>query len=228
LDLWYLHAPDRSTPFEETFKATDEIYREGLFDRFGISNYMARGVAYINEVCIKNGSGRPTVCQGVYNAIHRTGDTEQMPALRYFGMAFYVLSALAGGYLTDRYSRVVAKASEGGGKIEEGSRFDGKTSQGKSYRQRHWNESMFTALDLIRSVAGKHNLTEVESALRWLIYHIRLDVGSSDKVIIGASSEKHLDKNLLDFEKGSLPDDVVQALDEVWRMAKGVACSYYH
>jgi aflatoxin B1 aldehyde reductase len=23
LDLWYLHAPDRSTPFEETFKATD-------------------------------------------------------------------------------------------------------------------------------------------------------------------------------------------------------------
>ena len=87
---------------------------------------------------------------------------------------------------------------------------------------------MFAALDLIRNVAGKHNLTEVESALRWLMHHIKLDVGSGDKAIIGASSEKHLEKNLLDFEKGSLPDDVVQALDEVWRMAKGVARSYYH
>jgi aflatoxin B1 aldehyde reductase len=143
-------------------------------------------------------------------------------------MAFYVLSALPGGYLTDRYSRVVAKASEGGGKIEEGSHFDEKTRQGKSYRQRHWNESMFAALDLIRSVAGKHNLTEVESALRWLMHQIGLDVGSGDKVIIEASSEKHLDKNWLDFEKGSLPDDVVQAPDELWGMAKGVACSYYH
>jgi aflatoxin B1 aldehyde reductase len=54
-----------------------------------------------------------------------------------------------------------------------------------------------------------------------------LDVGSGDKVIIGAGSEKHLEKNLLDFEKGSLPDDTVQGLDEVWRMAKRVACSYY-
>lgn len=59
------------------------------------------------------------------------------------------------------------------------------------------------------------------------MHHIKLDVGSGDKVIIGASSEKHLEKNLLDFEKGSLPDDVVQALDEVWRMARGVARSYY-
>ncbi|KAN0092344.1 Aldo/keto reductase [Hyaloscypha variabilis] len=227
IDLWYLHAPDRTTPFEETFKAVNDLYKEGLFSRFGISNYMAWEVAYINEICIKNGWVRPSVYQGVYNAIHRTVDTELFPALRHYGMAFYVFSPLAGGYLTSRYSREAAQA-EGEGKVEEGSRFDGKTNQGKSYRQRYWNEQMFEALDVIRAAAGKHGLTEAEVALRWLMHHSKLDGKFGDKVIIGASSEKHLEQNLLDFEKGPLPEDVVQALDEAWKITKGVAYSYYH
>jgi aflatoxin B1 aldehyde reductase len=33
---------------------------------------------------------------------------------------------------------------------------------------------------------------------------------------------------LLDFEKGPLPEDVVQALDEAWKIAKGLAYPYYH
>lgn len=226
LDLWYLHAPDRTTPFEETFKAVDELHKEGLFDRFGISNYMSWEVAYVNEICIKNGWVQPTVYQGVYNAIHRTVDTELFPCLRHYGMAFYAFSPLAGGYLTSRYTREIAQASEG--KIEEGSRFDGKTGQGKSYRMRYWNEQMFAALDVIRAAAKKHELTEAECALRWLMHHSKLEVKSGDKVIIGASGEKHLEQNLLDFEKGQLPEDVVEALDEAWKMTKGVAYNYYH
>jgi aflatoxin B1 aldehyde reductase len=224
IDLWYLHAPDRTTSFEETFKAIDDLHKEGLFNRFGISNYMAWEVAYINEICIKNNWIRPTVYQGVYNAIHRTVDTELFPALRHYGMAFYVFSPLAGGYLTSRYTREVMKGEQ----VEQGSRFDGKTGQGKSYRQRYWNESMFSALDVIREAAGKHGFTEAEVALRWLMHHSKLDAKFGDKVIIGASSEKHLEHNLLDFEKGPLPEDVVQALDEAWKIAKGLAYPYYH
>jgi hypothetical protein len=33
VDIFYLHAPDYSTPFEETIQAVDELYREGRFDR---------------------------------------------------------------------------------------------------------------------------------------------------------------------------------------------------
>ena len=39
--MWYLHGPDRTTPFEITMKAVDELYKEGKFKRFGISNYMS-------------------------------------------------------------------------------------------------------------------------------------------------------------------------------------------
>ncbi|KAG6848945.1 hypothetical protein H0H93_012587 [Arthromyces matolae] len=39
LEMWYLHAPDRNVPYEVTFKAVNDLYKEGHFKRFGISNY---------------------------------------------------------------------------------------------------------------------------------------------------------------------------------------------
>ena len=33
LEVFYLHAPDRGTPWEVTFKALDELHKEGKFDR---------------------------------------------------------------------------------------------------------------------------------------------------------------------------------------------------
>lgn len=38
VDLYYLHAPDREVPFEETLAAVNEEYEKGRFERFGISN----------------------------------------------------------------------------------------------------------------------------------------------------------------------------------------------
>lgn len=39
--MWYLHAPDRATPYDVTMKAINDLYKEGKFKRFGISNYQA-------------------------------------------------------------------------------------------------------------------------------------------------------------------------------------------
>lgn len=39
----------RSTPYKETLQAVDELYRAGLFKRFGISNYAAWEVA---QICV--------------------------------------------------------------------------------------------------------------------------------------------------------------------------------
>lgn len=33
VDIFYLHAPDRTTPFRETFRATNELYKQGKFNR---------------------------------------------------------------------------------------------------------------------------------------------------------------------------------------------------
>jgi hypothetical protein len=80
--------PDRTTPFEETFRAVNKLHQEGYFDRFGISNYMSWEVAYINDMCVQNGWIQPSVYQGVYNSIHRTveGRTFSLPPTLWDGL----------------------------------------------------------------------------------------------------------------------------------------------
>ena len=64
VDLYYLHQPDRTTPYEVTMKAMNDLQKEGLFRRFGISNYAAWEVAQICEMCKANGWVLPSVYQG--------------------------------------------------------------------------------------------------------------------------------------------------------------------
>lgn len=82
VDLWYLHAPDRSVPLEETLETVDELHKQGKFNRWGVSNYMSWEVAAICEICDREGYKRPEVHQGVYNALHRTIENELLPCLR--------------------------------------------------------------------------------------------------------------------------------------------------
>ncbi|CRG87784.1 hypothetical protein PISL3812_04805 [Talaromyces islandicus] len=223
IDLWYLHGPDRDTPFEETLRACNELHKEGKFNRLGLSNYKAWEVAYISDLCIREGWIRPTVYQGVYNAIHRTVELELFSCLRHYGITFYAFSPLAGSQLTGRYKRDTQDSN-----IESMSRFDPNTFQGRKYRRRFWNDTIFDALDIIRESTTKHDLTEMEAALRWIVHHSQLDATRGDAVIIGASSLPQLEQNLADLDKGPLPSDVVEALDKAWRITKGIVNNYWH
>jgi aflatoxin B1 aldehyde reductase len=224
VDMFYLHGPDRTTPYEETLKAVNELYKEGYFKRWAISNYMAWEVAQICEVCKREGYPLPSVYQGVYNALHRTVELELFPCLRKYGMAFYAYNPLAGGFLTSRYHR-----EEKANTIEEGSRFDPNRWQGKMYRQRWWNEPYFDAMDILREAAGKHGLSEAECALRWMTHHSLLKKETGDGIIIGASSTKHMEENMkfLDEPK-PLPEDILKALDEGWERVRGISGKYFH
>ncbi|KAJ6471880.1 Aldo/keto reductase [Mycena sanguinolenta] len=221
LEIWYLHGPDRSVPYEVTLKAIDELYREGLFKRFGISNYMAWEVAEMVGICKQHGYVQPAVYQGIYNAIHRLVEPELFPALRKFGISFYGFNPLAGGFFTDRYISMDAKP-------EAGSRYDPERFQGKAYRGRYWKAEYFDALATVRTVASAHGFTMGEVALRWVSHHSLMRAASGDAVIIGGSSLKHVEENLVDLEKGPLPDDIVTALDEAWAAVKATSSSYHH
>ena len=223
IDMWYLHGPDRTTPFEETLHEVDKLHKDGYFTRFAISNYMAWEVAQICELCDRHGWIMPSVYQGVYNALFRTVEPELFPCLRHYGMAFYNYNPLAGGYLTGRYHR-----EDETGDMEKGSRFEPNSWQGKGHRARYWNEEFFDALDILRPVAQKHGLTEAECTLRWMTHHSMLKREYGDAVVIGASSTKHLEENLVDLEKGPLPDEVVQALDAGWEKTRATAGRYWH
>lgn len=98
------------------------------------------------------------------------------------------------------------------------------------YRKRYFKDATFEALRLIEPVVQKHNLTLLETALRWCVHHSALNMknGGRDGVIIGVSSFAQLESNLRDLEKGPLPDEVVNALDEAWLIAKPTTPNYWH
>ncbi|KAJ7208769.1 Aldo/keto reductase [Mycena haematopus] len=212
LEMWYLHGPDRSVPYEVTLKAVDELYREGHFKRFGISNYMAWEVAEIVGTCKQHGYVQPSAYQGIYNAIHRAVEPELIPALRKFGIAFYEFNPLAGGFFTDRYTSIDEKS-------EAGSRFDAKGRQGQNYRARYWKPAYFDALAEVRPVVAKHGLSMAEVALRWISHHSLLRREYGDSVLIGASSLEHIEQ---------VPDEVVKALDAAYARVKSDVSPYYH
>ncbi|KIJ69452.1 hypothetical protein HYDPIDRAFT_106074 [Hydnomerulius pinastri MD-312] len=221
VDMWYLHGPDRTIPYEVTMKAVNDLYNEGYFKAFGLSNFLSWEVAQIVEICKANGYIRPTVYQGLYNAVQRSVEPELFSCLRKYGISFYAFSPLAGGFFTGRYTSPGDQADAGG-------RFDPNRMQGKRHRDRYWNDTYFAAMASIRAVAETHNLTMAEIALRWISHHSLLKSQEGDAVIIGASSAKHLEQNLLDLEKGPLPDEVVLALEETWVSVKAFATNYAH
>ncbi|KKK19913.1 hypothetical protein AOCH_002523 [Aspergillus ochraceoroseus] len=221
IDLFYLHAPDRSTPFEETLREVNKLHGEGYFRRFGLSNFMAWEVAQICEICKSHGWIMPTVYQGVYHGLQRGVEAELLSCLRKFGISLYAFQPLAGGLLAGRYKRNQTE-------FEPGSRFDPNILQGAVHQKRYWNDVYFDALENIHAVADKHGLTDAEVALRWLKHNSELNAQLGDAILVGASSVKHLEGNLADLEKGPLPEEIVAVFDEAWASVKGIAAPYWH
>jgi len=161
------------------------------------------------------------VYQGIYNALHRGIEPELFPCLRRYGIALYAFQPLAGGFLSGKFTKDTTE-------FESGSRFDPKRWQGGLHQARYWNDEYFAALDVIREKTEKHGLTVAEAALRWVEHHSLMSAEKGDAIIVGASSANQLEGNLVDLEKGPLPEDVVEALNLGWKFVKGRVPNYWH
>ncbi|KAH8815302.1 NADP-dependent oxidoreductase domain-containing protein [Xylogone sp. PMI_703] len=220
VDIFYLHAPDRSVPFAETLEAVDKLHKMDKFVEFGLSNFSAFEVAEIVMTCKHNKWVLPTIYEGMYNCITRSIEPELIPACRRYGLDIVVYNPIAGGLLSGKYKTDAAPA--------EG-RFSDASGFGPTYRKRYFKDSSFEALSIIEPVVHKHGLTLVETALRWLHHHSALKIrDGNDGIIIGVSSYQQLESNLKDLEKGPLPEEVLEALDKAWLVKKADAPNYWH
>lgn len=151
----------------------------------------------------------------------RNIETELIPACRRYGLDIVIYNPIAGGLLSGKYKTHDVPA--------EG-RYSDTSSTGGMYRKRYFKDANFEALSVIEPVVEKHGLTLVETALRWVRYHSALEVdnGGRDGLIIGVSSFSQLESNLRDLQKGPLPEEVVEALDKAWLIAKPYSPNYWH
>ncbi|KAK5126772.1 hypothetical protein LTR85_009706 [Meristemomyces frigidus] len=202
LDLYYFHGPDRQTPLEESCRAIHHLQRQGKIAAFGISNFNAQEVEEIHSICSKNGWVTPTVYQGMYNALTRTGETTLFPVLRQLGMAFYAFSPLAGGFFSKSAEQLCAPPS--------GSRMD----QMKHFANMYVNDVTLKMHDHLTQTCEKQGMTVQKATLRWLMHHSAL--GDEDGLILGGSSTEQMEENLEACEGGALPQSIVQCFEEMW------------
>jgi len=113
VNIEYLHGMDRQTPFEETCEAMNAAYQAGKFEKFGLSNATAAEVEHFMQICEKNNWVKPSVYQGLYNAIARRPEEDLLPVLRKHGISFYAWSPAAGGMFSGSYSQGKKQGTRG-------------------------------------------------------------------------------------------------------------------
>jgi aryl-alcohol dehydrogenase-like predicted oxidoreductase len=97
VEILFLVTRDSATPIESTLSAVQELHDEGLFEEFGVSNFSAWQVAEASEIAARRGWIRPSVYQGLYNAITRAVEPELFKCLGNYGIRFHAYDPLAGG-----------------------------------------------------------------------------------------------------------------------------------
>lgn len=220
VEIFYLHAPDRSTPYEETLRTCNELFLEGKFKRLGVSNYAAWEVAELWNIANERGWVRPSIYQAMYNAFTRAIEDELIPCCQKYGIDIAGYNPLAGGMLSGKY-----KSNE---VPTEGRFAEVDSIVGKQYRARYFKDANFEALNMVEPVAKEFGLTLPEIALRWYVHHSKLKIlDGNDGIVIGVSSLKQLESNITDLEKGPLPDQIVQVLDQAWEKVTKPTCDPY-
>ena len=228
VDILYLHFPDPNNSLLATLKVINDLYINKKFLRFGLSNFSSWQVTEIVYLCEKYNYVKPSVYQGMYNAITRDVERELLFCLKRFDIKFYAYNIIAGGILSGKHKFKDIKTSN----VKQG-RFKGV--QGTNYRNRYWQNSKFEAVQIIENAIQKYNkenndnLTILQASLRWIMHHSWLN--ENDAVILGASSIKHYKDNLKSLKcDKELPNDIVIAFDIAWNVCSKDCVTYigYH
>ncbi|RMB82491.1 aldo/keto reductase [Streptomyces shenzhenensis] len=211
VDLFYLHQPDRSTPLAETLGAVAEFAAEGKIRALGVSNYAAWQISELVRTADDMGAPRPVVAQQLHNLLARRMEEEYAEYAAVSGLRTMVYNPLGGGLLTGRHHF---------GETPGHGRF-GDSRLAAMYRQRYWDERLFTAVEQLAGVADGAGIPLTELALRWL-----LDRPSTDALLLGGSRTAHLLANIAAAQAGPLPADVTAACDEVGARLRGPMPAY--
>ena len=215
VDLLYFHFPDGKTPIDEALETVKELHEQGRIKELGLSNYPAWQVVDIAYKCEKYGCPKPTVYQGMYNALCRNVEPELFSAIRSLGIRFYAFNPLAGGMLTGKHQHF------------EDAPEPGRFARLKSYRDRYWKQSYFDAVDEIRKVCEAEGIPMVEAAYRWLCNHSKMDATKGDGILLGASKITQMEQNMAVAQKGELPQSILDVMDAAWEIAKPDSPAYF-
>ncbi|CAI6336714.1 unnamed protein product [Periconia digitata] len=221
LNVFYVHAPDHTTPIATQAAAMDAQHKKGRFAHLGVSNFSIAMLQEWLDVADEKNYVKPTVFQGHYNLLNRTYEKELFPFLKKHGIEFVAYSPLAGGFLTGKLT--LAKDEE----ELKGTRFEVAQTNIPGMIYRNWFDkpSMHDAVRKLAKACEPHGVSVAEASVRWLVFHSSLVGWEGSGVIIGPSRLAQYEMYISSRSQGKLPEDLVGEIEGLWEGVREDAAS---
>jgi aryl-alcohol dehydrogenase-like predicted oxidoreductase len=198
VDIYYAHAPDETTPIEETLRALDDMVRSGRVHYIACSNFRAWQVCEGLWTSDHSNLHRFACVQPLYNIVNRDIEVELLPLCQQQGLGVASYSPLARGILTGKYrSRT---------ELPAGSR--AARSDKRIYQAEMRDASLQIAQDLVAHCEQKQ-VTPSNFALAWVLANPIVT-----SVIVGPRTQEQFEDNMgcLNVKISSDDEDLVDRL----------------
>lgn len=197
LDLWQIHRWDPTVPLDEVLSALEYAVTSGRTRYVGISNFSGWQTTAA-RLGLEHRANIPVLSSQVeYSLLRRGIESEIIPALTHHEMSALAWSPLTGGVLSGKYR---------GGSIPGDSR--GADPGWEPALGRFLRSPSGVVEAVVRAAEGL-GVTPAQVALAWIADRPRVATA-----ILGARAATQLAENL-EADEVILPDEIVQALDDV-------------
>jgi aryl-alcohol dehydrogenase-like predicted oxidoreductase len=196
IDLYQIHGWDSNTPLEETLRTLDDLVRQGKVRYIGLSNYMSWQAA--TALMLQKNLGLETFvsAQMYYSLVGRGLEYEFQSFAEYHNIGILVWSALAGGFLSAKYTRT--KPTPAGTRFAEAGAFVPFDK-----------ELGYRVVDMLKEIAARHQVSPARVALAWTLARPAIS-----SVIVAARKLEQLEDNIAAVDLQLAKEDV-QRLDAV-------------
>ncbi len=195
VDIFYSHRFDPHTPIEETMGALSDMVKQGKALYVGISKYPIEKAYEAYQILRANG----TPCfinQDRYHIFDRHIEQQVLPLAQKNGNGFIAFSPLAQGILSDKYLNGIPENS--------------RAAHSYGFLQKNQiTPELIGKVKELNMLAAKRGQTLAQMALAWCLRDEQVN-----SVIIGTSSVKQLQDNIVALKNLTFTDD------ELWRIGE--------
>ncbi|MEM7032281.1 MAG: aldo/keto reductase [Chloroflexota bacterium] len=180
IDVYLVHAPDKSTPLEETIRALDDLVCSGKVRYVGCCNFAAWEVCRALWIA-DSVNAHPFMCiQNQYNMLNRTLEQEMFDLVNDQGLGVMVYSPLAVGLLSGAYDPNKPPAEDSLWERNKNWQYADKM-QGDARR----------VISTVIELAAEIGKTPAQLAIAWILSHREITVA-----ITGGDTKSHIKDNL--------------------------------
>ena len=190
IDLYQSHWPDEDTPLEETFRAFEDMIKQGKVRYIGCSNHDATQLQATLDLRATRGLPRYESLQPHYNLVHRQEyEAELMALCQQENLGVIPYSPLAGGFLT--------------GKYRQGSEIPAKSrGHGNDRMAPYMNSKGYNIVETLVEIGQQHNATPAQISIAWILSNPTVT-----SAIVGANTVEQLTETARTIEIQLTPQE---------------------